>query len=792
MLSRLFGCLLFLLLAGGIARAQKTGPPTQPKIPVAPAAIAPAAPVATTPLPAQGQDMVRMQYPNTDVKDILAVYERLTGKKIVFDNTVQGPVNIVISREVPREEAIKIIEINLLLNGFAFVPDENNIVKVTGIGRNPRSTGVPVYSDIDQLPEGDRVVSFLFKLKYADPVELQATLGTYIAPAPTGYTSMVALPKAQSLLVTENTAVLRTLIQIIAQIDVAPADVVTEFIQLERADAKEVLEKLEKIFEKSPSSGTTTAVRAVPPPVPGQPPGVAAGSVSVDINTGGPSEESLITGRIKLSADVRTNRILVVTRPTNLPFVKKLVKEFDSDIKFAEPKIRNLKYVLAGDVLPVIVKAITEPGMKADDAGGQGAAGAQGQRPGNATGAVGGIGGGGGRNGSNAGGLGGSSSGSSLSVSEELQTQPAETTPQAVTIGTTKIIADRRANTIIVLGNEDVTNKVFKVLDEMDVRAPQVVLNTVIGELRLSKDEEFGVDILKFLKLYGGSSIGTSGTGSTTGGTTTGDPLSGLTSTAGFLAARGISVAATGGLSQYAIATKNFAGTVKALEATGRFRITQRPMVFASNNKKAIIASGEEIAVPGQTLSSLNNGNNGFNQNASVASTVQFRQVALQLEVVPLINSDREVSLDILQKIDDLSGQNDVVGGNSIPRINTRYIRTNVSIANGETVVLGGLIKKRNERSTSGPTLISRVPLVGYFFRTTNKTEERSELIILIRPVVTIMPRETLDASEREQERLFIPPDLESTLDPPNARIKTGRPATVKPVAPKPVLRSGK
>src|SRR6202022_758501 len=88
----------------------------------------------------------------------------------------------------------------------------------------------------------------------------------------------------------------------------------------------------------------------------------------------------------------------------------------------------------------------------------------------------------------------GGAGGSTLNISEELQTQAVDTTPKAVTVGNAKIIADQRANAIIVLGNREVVVKVQKVLDEMDVKAPQVALTTVIGELTLSNDEEVGVD----------------------------------------------------------------------------------------------------------------------------------------------------------------------------------------------------------------------------------------------------------------------------------------------------------
>jgi type II secretory pathway component GspD/PulD (secretin) len=154
---------------------------------------------------------------------------------------------------------------------------------------------------------------------------------------------------------------------------------------------------------------------------------------------------------------------------------------------------------------------------------------------------------------------------------------------------------------------------------------------------------------------------------------------------------------------------------------------------------------------------------------------VQYQQVALQLEVVPLINPEGEVSLDVLQKLDDLSGQSDTIGGNAIPRINTRYIRTNVSIKNGQTVVLGGLIKKRDERSTSGVPLLSRVPFLGFFFRTNNKTFERDELIILIHPVVSTTPTEDVDVAEREQEHVSMEADLETILDPKGTRVRSNK-----------------
>jgi len=729
------------------------------------------APVAArppaAPVPPGAPDLVRLQFPNSDVDDVLRLYETLTGKKLVRDNFVQGKVNIFITRDVPREEAVKIIEMNLLMNGFSLVPAEGDIVKVIGTGKNPRTAGVPIISDSSQIPDGDHVISYLFKLRYADPQELQQVLGQYLSP-PQTYTSFLALPKSSSLLITENSAVIRTVARIIEQVDIPPAEVVSEFIKLERADAGKVVDMLKDVFDK----GNQPAGQPV---IPGQQnvrnvrPGVVVPvqPVNVESDVGtltALTEDSVVVGKIKLAADVRTNRIHVITRPINMPFVRKLIAQFDANVDFAKPVTRALRYISANDVLPVLVQSLTEPGTQqqggAADTSGTNLANPQ-QRPNqqNRTGA---------QNTSynnNAGGFGGSSGGSdsTLNISEELSTTPVDTTPKAVTVGNAKIIADQRANTIIVLGNREVVVKVGKILDEMDVKAPQVALSTVIGELTLNNNEEFGVDY--FLKYKNkvvatsrntavpipGASVGVTGASGSTG--TIGR---GILDPGGLINFSQIIQNVAGGTNVYVAAGNYLSAIVHLLESTGNFKVVSRPMVFTSNNKKAIIASGTEIPVPVSTLTNATTTNNV----AAVASNIQFKKVALQLEVVPLINSEKEVSLDILQKIDSLAGST-TVDGNQIPNIATRYIRTNVSAANGSTIVLGGLITDSKDKNFNGIPILDRIPWVGALFRSTTQNKIRTELIVLMRPEVTLTNLDLFRLRVKNEDRTHFGPELE-------------------------------
>ena len=733
------------LAALSLAVVAASSAPAQIPTPAVPPVSATSA-AATPPPGAPG--MVTLQYPNSDVVDVLRLYETLTGKKLVMDNFVQGKVNIFIAKPVPREEAIRIIEINLLMNGYSLVPAVDDIVKVIGTGKNPRTAGVPIISEEELIPMGDQVISYLFKLRFADPIELQQVLQQYLTP-PQPYTSFLALPKASAVLVTENSSVIRTLASIINQVDIPPAEVVSEFIKLERADVTKVIDMLKEVFDKGPQQGSAPAapgvrnVRGVPqPPQPGQPQ-MIDGDVSALTAL---SEDSVVVGKIKLAADVRTNRIHVITRPVNMPFIKRLIGEFDANVEFAKPVTRALRYISAADVLPVIVQALTEPGSNQQGGVDPANPNAPPQQP-NQTRIP--------SNSATTSSEFGDQQPGGTNVSEELSTQAVDTTPRAVTIGNAKIIADQRANTIIVLGNREVVVKVTKILDEMDVSAPQVTLSTVIGELRLNNDEMYGFDY--FLRGGQAAVVARNGGAAIPSGTSKkgGANPGGLFNPGNFLNFSQIATAAaTGGANVYLAAGDRFAATVRALESSGRFKTISRPTVFTSNNKKAIIASGTEIPVPVNTIT-------GTGNIAGLAqqSNIQFKKVALQLEVVPLINSEKEVSLDILQKLDSVAGFTQV-DNNRIPNIATRYIKTTVSAPNCSTIVLGGLITDETGRDVSGIPFLSKIPVIGGLFRSTNRSKRREELIILMRPEVSLTRLDLMRLRQKTTEKTHFGAEL--------------------------------
>ncbi len=731
-------------------------------------------PLGPVPVLAQaGSEMVKLTFPNADVRDVLTQYELLVGKRVLYDNTVQGQVNINVP-EVPKEEAIRIIEITLLMNGYHLVPSDidPNLVKATGIGRAPRSVGVPIFAEPEPIPDNEQVIMYMVKLRYADPTELAQVLQQAMPASRQEYSpNIVALPKAQALLVTENTSVLRGLMRIIRSADLEPTRVDGEFITLQRASAKDVVQMLEKLFEKPQTGATPGAPRpAVVPPKPadGANPAAAAPSPLTTVELGGMTEDSMVAGKVRLTADERTNRIYVVSRPSNIPVLRKLIQQFDEDVPFNEPLVRPLKFVSAGDILDALVKAVSDPGTK--DTGVAGAGGnTQGRNQtqtnnagtGSQFGNRGGLGG-------SSGGLSGGGSGESLS----LQGEQKEIIPTTVLVGNARIMADKRRNAIMVIGSQDMKEKVENILNQLDVRSPQVMLTTVIGELTLKDGQNFGVNYL----LHNGRrdllNSGTSGSAVSISGSSMAlnlaqllaDPRSTRMMTAGAV-----------GINGFISAGDSLAAIVTALESTSKFKVTHRPTLFASNNKTATIISGERIAVITGSQSSP-----GTTLGNSVVNQVQYINVNLKLQVIPLINSDKDVNLDILQTLAEITGNTQIKDSsgvvNEYPVISDRQLSTTVLVPNEGTLVLGGLVKDSHNKTKTGVPVLSKMPILGGLFRSTSIQKDRTELVVLIRPSVSIGPEDVYDVRDRNMKPMRIPVNLEDDLVLPDpAAFKSGK-----------------
>ena len=184
--------------------------------------------------------------------------------------------------------------------------------------------------------------------------------------------------------------------------------------------------------------------------------------------------------------------------------------------------------------------------------------------------------------------------------------------------------------------------------------------------------------------------------------------------------------------------------------------------------------------MPVNTLSNV--GTVGINGTAAVQASIEYKKVVLQLEVVPLINSEKEVSLDILQKIDSIvPGGSKLISGNEVPTIDTRYIRTNVAAANGSTIILGGLIEEEKQKQYQGIPYLSRIPLIGAAFRGTSTGKTRRELIILMCPQVTLTKLDAYRLRQRWEDATHFGPELDQNECQDCPKVEGGKQLALPP-----------
>jgi type II secretion system protein D len=723
-----------------------------------------------TGLPATGEGVVvsesemvspdTIQFPNNPVSDFLVVYEKLKGVTLIKDASLLGggvPLSLTLNQPVTKAEAIRLIESTLLLNGYVFIALDKNAVKVinTAGGKNPRSEGVFLFTNESELPEGEVVASYVMPLTHLAAADAVPIFEQFITLHP--YGSLVPVPVANQVLITENATLIRRLIQVRDLIDTPAPERKTDFIQLVQANADRVVELITQILEKreEKSGGATARAatgQAAQPGVPGLPAG-AGGSAGVTIS----GSKSGFSGDIQLIADTRTNRILVIASPFDFASISSLIKQFDIAVDLSDPYEQSLNYVAATDMLPILADMLAEEG---DDASAGGTGGSK------STGAVsGGIGAGRPVTGTS----GGSSTTSSGKTADVLSEPGEQQAAESLVVGKTKLIADNRANSILVIGQPEAQGKVKAILSKLDKKPMQVYLATVIGQLLVTNDDEFSVNILQ--KYIGGPRTGAAAvaggkkfiTGSNTvygtnvNGDPTAQPQPGITPLSPAAATLSqMSQVAVGALPGMQIATFILGSIdlyINALTATSKFRIASRPSVFTANNKKATIFNGKKIAVPTSTVTTLGAGGSATTTSGSQQSNIQYQDVVLKIEVVPLINSAREISLQIVQTNDTISQNSTNVGGGvTVPEINTQELNTTVIVPDRSTILLGGLVTQQDAKNVAGVPFVSTIPMLGNLFKSTSDTTQRQELVVMIQPSVVVDGIELKEISKTERD----------------------------------------
>ncbi|WP_236748854.1 type II secretion system secretin GspD [Acidovorax carolinensis] len=291
-----------------------------------------------------------------------------------------------------------------------------------------------------------------------------------------------------------------------------------------------------------------------------------------------------------------------------------------------------------------------------------------------------------------------------------------------------QIQADPTTNSLIITAPEPQYRQLRAVIDKLDGRRAQVLVESLIVEVTASKLAEFGIQWQSVLGSKGDGVVGAIGTNSAVSG----GNILGLA--AGIATGNASAITALGGGLNIALAPRvngqyYLGALANFLQNSGDANVLSTPNLMTLDNEEARIVIGNNV--PFVTGSYANTtGNNSVNP----FTTVERKDVGLMLRVRPQINENGTVKMAIYQEVSKIDGNTlkDVNG----PTTSKRSIESNVLVEDGSIIVLGGLLEDSYQQAEDKVPLMGDIPVLGNLFRSENRSRRKTNLMVFLRPVV--------------------------------------------------------
>ena len=291
-------------------------------------------------------------------------------------------------------------------------------------------------------------------------------------------------------------------------------------------------------------------------------------------------------------------------------------------------------------------------------------------------------------------------------------------------------IADNSySNEILLVGPPKEVDKVEALVKELDVLPKQVLIEAIIIDVALGDTKNFGVSLRQ-------NKQGLIDQGNLSGALASALGPAGFTDTS-------ISGATTG-FNYWGFLGNNWEVAVNAIQNYSRVTMHSRPRIQTAHATEAKLFIGDTRPVVTGTITDISGG---------TSSQYQLQKFGITLNVVPFINDEGLVVMDIAQQIQDIVGSQ-TINGNAVPIVTDRTAETQLMVRDGEMVVLGGFIKTKTTTYEDGVPVLRNIPLLGKLFEKTQDIDERSELLVLMRPTVLDTPEAAAIKASAEQANL--------------------------------------
>ena len=680
-----------------------------------------------------------MNFVDADIQAVVSALSRFLGRNFLMDPRVKGQITLVSDGEIPAATAYDMLVSALRMRGFTIV-DVGKVSRVVPVADAKLQGG-----SVNAAAPGGGIATRTFRLAYENAEAMVPVLKPMIAPE----NSIAAYAANNTLVITDYVDNLERIARIVESID-------------------------------TPTSLDTAVVKVYN--------GVAAdiASLANELLQGGGNE----TRRdIVVLADPRSNSVIIrSSSPARTGLARDLVTKLDN----AQDDPGNLHVVYLRNAQATYLSGVLR-GLLTGDSGGtalgsgdtaRAALGAGGMLGG--AGAAGGAGGGGGpgaagrantsASGANArAATSGTGSGSTRFGGGTGGAQQAGTgagAAGAFSANGVTVQADATTNTLIIAAPEPMYRSIRRVIDMLDQRRAQVLVESLIVEVTEQDAAQLGIQWMRNNgRFIGGTNLG-GGAGLNNGATNTVDLLP-----------KGLSLGIVDGTIKLPGGAEilNLNLLARALQTKGGVNILSTPNILTLDNETASIIVGKTVPfVSGQYITPGGGGSDNPFQ------TVTREDIGLQLKIRPQISEGGTVKLDIYQEVSSIDDQNSGVSGIVT---NKRALDTSVLLDDGQIMVLGGLLEDSVSNTAESVPGLGSIPVVGNLFRYDKRQRVKTNLMVFLRPYVIRdanagrgLTQDRYNFMRTQQSRVqpakhLLLPDMPAPILPPGDVPVAGRPS---------------
>ena len=670
---------------------------------------------------------------------VLQTYSEQTDRTILKDPETPNPTITLKTREgqkLTKEEYLHAIEVVLEMNGIHLEPYGEKFIRALP-RKDLRKKGIPLVGADTKLGESEKVVSMWIPFKNIATDEAQKALEGFKSNSGL----LLVFERTNSILVTDTEQNINRMLEVARAIDVASPVMENVFVeQIKNASASDIKQALEAIVQESQKEqekngkGVSNAANQAAT-IPARPTGSgrilgvnrsnqqnaqpAAPEVNASLVTNvSDADRGMIRGKVLILADERSNKLIIVTQKSNMDFFKKVIEQLDIETTpDTVVKVYRLKYAEAEEVSDMINDLIgNAAGSKSSSKQNQNA---------NA------------KSGSGANLTRNSGSGTSTAAKTPANQRSGEAKAGELTKDNTTVLADKRINGLVVMTNKDLVPVIEQIIEAMDVKLSQVLIETCIVEVNLNDTVKTGIDwvhqISERQAMSGGG--GSTSRGSALGSIATGGVTPGAIPTGS-------------GLNYMGLSKKlNVGAVIEASKSDSRTKYLASPIIMTVDNKEATIeATQMRYMLTGFTSS-------GTSYSTIAVPNYAQKEIGITIKTTPKINPNGTVMLTVEEEYSQLVEKGQVIQTNSgmagtggtggglmnvdVDTTITRKMSADISLENHQTVVIGGLVETKVVQNDAGIPILKDIPWIGrYLFGKTEDTEERKELLVFMTPYV--------------------------------------------------------